>query len=256
MQKNSSEQNRQKLYDEYEDSLFKLIMHDAAEKEGRLFTEENEQLQKDPNYQPSQAQIKEFSRLIDIHSKKHLPRTVKVRFMKILNRVAVVILAVIIVFSTAMLTVQAFRTEVLNFLINVESKYTSFQLNNVDNDSAGKNLVVNWTNAYVPTYVPDDYEVTSITNAESIKKLMFTNKKDENSFIMYTEFSPSNSIAVDTENASLVETVDINDNIGTLVVKNSIIAIAWEMEGRLFLVETQISTEEAIKIAEGIKFIK
>jgi hypothetical protein len=73
---------------------------------------------------------------------------------------------------------------------------------------------------------------------------------------MYTECSPSNSIAVDTENASLVETVYINDKIGTLVVKNSIATVGWEMNGRLFLVETPISTEEAIKIAKGVKFIK
>ncbi|MDO9534517.1 MAG: DUF4367 domain-containing protein [Bacillota bacterium] len=256
MSKNSPEQNRQKLYTEYEDSLFKLVMYDAAEKEGCLFVEENEQLKKDPKNQPSQTQIKEFSKLLDIHAKKRLSHTPKPRFMKMLSRVAIVMLAVIIVFSTAMLTVQAFRIRVLNFLISVESKYTSFQLNGVDSDPAGKNLVVNWTNAYVPTYIPDDYEVSSISSSESIKKLIFSNKKDENLFIMYTECSPSNSIAVDTENASLVETVNINDNIGKLVVKNPLITVVWEMDGRLFFVETIISPEEAVEIAKGVKFIK
>jgi hypothetical protein len=249
------EQIRQKFYDEYENSLFRLVMHDVSEKEGRLLTEENTQLKKDPEYLPSQVQIKEFSKLLDIHVKKHLFRPVKPLFMQSLNRAAVVMLSVIIIFSTAMLTVQAFRIEVLNFLIDVKSKYTSFQLNDVNNDSAGS-LIVNWTNAYVPAYIPDGYEVSNISSSESIKKLIFSNKQEANSFIMYTECSPSNSIAVDSENASLVKTVYINGKIGTLVVKNSIATVGWEMNGCLFLVETPISTEEAIKIAEGVKFIK
>lgn len=255
MPNNRPDQNRQKLYAEYEDSLFRLVMHDVAEKEGRLLTEENEQLKKDPECLPSQAQIKEFSKLLDIHAKKHLSRLVKPRFMRMLNRVAVVILAVIIVFSTAMLTVQAFRIEVLNFFVDIKSKYTSFRLNDVYNGSTDS-LVLNWTNAYVPTYIPDGYEVSSIFSSESIRRVIYSNKHDKSLFIVYTECSPSNSIAVDTESASLVETVNINDNIGKLVVKNSNITVVWEMDGRLFLVETQISTEEAIKIAKGVKYIK
>lgn len=255
MHKNRPDENRQRLYDEYEDSLFRLVMYDVAEKEGRLLTEENEQLKKDPEYMPSQVQIKEFSKLLDIYAKKHLSRHINTRFMRILNRVAIVILAVIIVFSVAMLTVQAFRIEVFNFLIDVKSKYTSFRLNDVNNGSTDS-LVVNWTNAYVPTYIPDGYEVSSIFSSESIRRLIFSNKHDKSLFVVYTECSPSTSIAVDTEGASFVETVNINNNIGKLIVKNSNITVVWEMDGRLFLVETQISTEEAIKIAEGVKYIK
>ncbi len=47
MPDNSPEQIRKKLYEEYEDSLFKLVMHDAAEKEGKLFLEEKEKLKND-----------------------------------------------------------------------------------------------------------------------------------------------------------------------------------------------------------------
>jgi len=48
MPNNSPEQTRKKLYEAYEDSLFQLVMHDAAEKEGRLFLEEKEKLKNDP----------------------------------------------------------------------------------------------------------------------------------------------------------------------------------------------------------------
>ncbi len=64
MPNNSLDQVRKKLYEEYEDSLFKLIMHDAAEKEGRLFLEEKEKLKNDPKFMPSRAAIKKFNKLI------------------------------------------------------------------------------------------------------------------------------------------------------------------------------------------------
>ena len=37
------DQIHKKLYEDYEDSLFKLILFEAAEKEGKLFLKENEQ---------------------------------------------------------------------------------------------------------------------------------------------------------------------------------------------------------------------
>ena len=43
---NDPEQIRGKLYQEYEDSLFRLVIHDAAEKEGKLLLEEKEMLEK------------------------------------------------------------------------------------------------------------------------------------------------------------------------------------------------------------------
>ena len=53
MPNNSPEQIQKKLYEEYEDSLFKLVMHNAAAKEGQLFLEEKAKLKNDLEFQPS-----------------------------------------------------------------------------------------------------------------------------------------------------------------------------------------------------------
>lgn len=255
--RSNNEDEIKTLYDEYEDGMFRLVMNNVAEKEGKVLFDENEMLKSDPESIPSKEDIKRFSHLLDSHFKKVKRRDNTPRFSKMINRAAVAALVIIIMFSAAMVTVQAFRVQVLNFLISVESKYTSYQLSgNNGNDKNKAELTVSWANAYVPTYVPEDYEVTSISSSDSQKRVMFTNKKDEALYIIYCEYTSSNSIAVDTENASLVKKVKVNGEDGTLSVKDTIVTVAWIIDEHLFTIQGNLSTDEAFRLAESIKFNK
>ena len=256
MPDNSPEQIRKKLYEEYEDSLFKLVMHDAAEKEGKLFLEEKEKLKNDLEYMPCEAGLKRFSQQLDAHLKKPKAYAKRQRVLKALNRVAVAMLAVIVILFTSVATVQAFRVRVLNFLMDIQPKYTSFQLKDRGSGSESGSLVVNWTNTYVPNYIPDGYEVSSISSSESFKRIIFANQQEKKSLIIYTELSEANSPGVDTENASEFETVSINGHKGTLMVKDSMVTIVWEMDSRILMVQTQTSKDTAMKIAKGVIYVK
>jgi nitrate/nitrite-specific signal transduction histidine kinase len=141
------------INEKYEDDFFRLAMHYAAEKEGNLLFEEIKELSKEPDNHPSQEHIKKFTKQLDTHLKKIVRTSRNRHFSKILNKAAVVMLALIVVFSAAMFTVNAFRVRVLNFLISIEPKYTSIQLDDNSDDSNRGQPIVNWTNAYVPTYV-------------------------------------------------------------------------------------------------------
>lgn len=254
MSSNSSDEIR-RLNEKYEDGLFRLIMNNAAEQEGKLLYEENERLKNGPEYLPSQEDIKRFAKLLDSQLKK-TKKTPKIhRVLKILSKTAAALIAIIVIFSAMMLTVQGFRVRVLNFLISIEPKYTSFQLEDNNADQDNRKLTVNWTNTYVPTYIPQGYEVANISYSESIKKIVFNNQ-DNNSTIIYTEYKSMNSVAIDTEDASLIETKNINGQDGTLIVKGSMTAVVWILDNHLYTVQGQISTEEAVKIAEGVKFVK
>jgi hypothetical protein len=246
--------NRQRLYEEYEDSLFRLAVYDAAEKEGILLNKENEKLKEDSEYIPSQFIVRKFKRRLNSYYRKHLLS--QLHIMKTINKIAVVVLVVLFMFTTAMVTASAFRTKVLNFIINMEEKYTSFRLKGDQTPSGEDQLKIEWTNSYAPTYVPEGYEVSNDYFSDTLKKLIFSTKQNENSYILYAEYSSSNSLAVDTEQASLVETVKINDTTGTAVTKGSLISIIWEMDSHMFVVEGTVGTEELIKIAESIKFLK
>lgn len=248
---NSASQLHEKLYEDYEDSLFRLVMHDVAETEGSLYLEENEKLKKDPEFLPSEAAALTFEKQLSAYLKKKRANSGKRILYKTVNRAAAAVLAVTITFSVAMLSVQAFRVRVFNLLIDMEDKYTSFQLRE-DNPDDGEDLTINWTDAYIPTYIPDGYEISDVTNLSSIKGITYNNA--EGNVILYKEFSSNTNVAVDSEDASRVETIEINGRTGTLIVKNSLVSVVWEMDGKLFLIQADTSVDETVKIAEGIKF--
>ena len=254
MPNNSPEQIRKRLYEEYEDSLFKLVMHDVAEKEGQLFLEEKEKLKNDPEFLPSQEAIQKFSQQLDAHLKKPKAYARRQRILTALNRMAVAMLIILVLLCTTVMTVQAFRVRVLNFLIDIQQEYTSFELQNNDNGSDGGSTTVDWRKAYVPTYIPAGYEVSASSNNERLREIEFKNPQD--SLITYMELSEGNKPALDTENAAVFETVNINGHEGTLVAKDSLVTIIWQMNNRMFMIRGQTEKDTVVKMAEGVKYIE
>ncbi|MCY1713526.1 DUF4367 domain-containing protein [Caproiciproducens galactitolivorans] len=250
------DQIHKKLYEDYEDSLFKLILFEAAEKEGKLFLKENEQLKNDPAFLPSAEEENRFKKLLNHHIHKVRNHPKRKMICNFANKVAVAVLAVVFVFTGAILTVQAFRTDVLNFLISIEPKYTSIQLNESENETKDENLTVNWKNAYVPTYIPAGFEADNLYYSDSLKTITFHQKNSEKKFIAYSEYDASNDVELDTENASLIKLVQIQGHKGTLVIKNSITTVSWEMDKHIFTINGNVDGDEIVKMAENVNFIK
>jgi len=254
MPNNSPEQIRRKLYEEYEDSLFKLVMHDVAEKEGQLFLDEKDKLKNDPEYLPSREAVQKFSRQMDGYLKKSKAYTKNRRILAVLNKAAVAMLIALVILGTTVVTVEAVRVKALNFLMNVQQEYTSFQLQDSSSDSEGVSTNIDWHQSYVPTYVPDGYEISSITDSELSKTIEFTDS--QGSLITYMELSADNKPALDTEHATGFEAVSINGHEGTVVMKNSLVTVIWAMNDRMFMIRGQIDKDMAIKLAEGVKYVK
>jgi hypothetical protein len=247
---------REKLYEEYEDSFFRLVMHNAAEKEGKLFLEERAKLNDISANSPSNEAAREFERKLTAYRKGKRSQEKKRFSRRFINKAAVFFLLLIVVFSTAMVSVQAFRVQVMNFLINIQPEYTSFQIKDNASGSSGEKLTVNWTNTYLPTYIPSDYEISEISKKDSYQRLTYQNIRNKDLSIIYFEYNSSNSVAIDTENASLVKAMEINGSKGTLVVKDSLVTITWKIDDHMFVVQTQLDADEAIKIAQSVKFVK
>lgn len=257
MLNNNSEANRKKLFDEYEESLFKLVMSDVAEKEGKIFIEQNQLLNEEPEYMPSKEALNRFNKRLEAEIKKNIKQQNTLKKGRRFNRAAIVAIIIVAALVIATFGVQAFRSGVFNFLINIESTFTSFKLNENNNGTKEERILVDWKNAYVPTYIPSDFEVNDITYRDSYKKIKFLNKQNNILYIHYTEYSRKDFyIAADSENASLVKTIKINGYLGTLIKKDDFSTVVLEIDNRLYLLETNLDTDEAIKIAENIKFIK
>ena len=81
-----------------------------------------------------------------------------------------------------------------------------------------------------------------------------TEEQKETSFITNTIFGRSSTEAEDTENAQVNETIKIGGRDGMLVIKNSVVTLALEMNGHLILIQGMISRDEIINIAESIVY--
>lgn len=126
-------------------------------------------------------------------------------------------------------------------------------LPNGNNESHSGNTNIDWHKAYTPTYIPKGYEISNSINSDSLKEIEFKNSQD--SLITYMELGEGNKPALDTENASVFESVNINGHEGTVVVKDSLATIIWEANDHMLMIRGQIEKDTVIKMAEGVKYI-
>jgi hypothetical protein len=243
------------LNDTYEDQLFRIAIGNiTADAEGEALRAGSAG---DAFEAPSPAAQRRYLLRLDrtIRKRKAADRVESGRRRRVWSKAAAVLLAVIALFALLMLTVSAFRTQVLNLLLKMEPKYTSVQLTGDAAAPTDSGLTLNWKNAYVPTYIPQGFEVTSIENSGTTKKVNFTDPKSSASF-NYLEYQSSEFLTLDTENADSVRHVRIHGNDGTLIVKDSTISLTWVQDSHFFMVFGSISADEAVRIAENVVFMQ
>lgn len=249
---NDEDRSRQ-VYEQYEEALFRLAINQLAEERGKELQSTKEPLQSLPESRPSEAALHRFSKQLDAYMLQQQAPARKRKVYRVLHRVAVAVLAIFVVLGTAMTTVEAFRSKVMNLWLDIQPQYTIFRLKEADPGSIGSDLVIDWTNAYVPTYIPEEYRIGSISIKEATRELVFEHSAG---LIIYMEMQGSSGPVIDTENADRVETVTINDHSGTLVEKNGMTTIVWGMEGRLFLIQALTESKVALRVARGVRFVK
>lgn len=70
------------------------------------------------------------------------------------------------------------------------------------------------------------------------------------------ELLASKHISVSTEDASRIETVDINGANGMLIASKELVTIVWSVDERMLLVQAQTDTDTALAVAKGVKYVE
>ena len=242
------------LNDSYEDQLFRIaIDRITSEAEGSALLAE---LAAEAPEIPSHEAQRRHAARVDRCLKKMRTDTRREggRRHRAGSKVAVALAAVIALFALLMMTVSAFRISVLNLFLKMEPKYTSVQLTDDAADPANSGFTLNWRNAYTPTYIPEGFEVSDISDSGESKIVTFVNPETSVSFV-YRQYAAEEYIRLDTESADLVRKVDINGDKGSLVVKDAVVSLTWVQDNHFFMVFGDISEETAMKIAENVNFM-
>ena len=119
---------RERLLEEYEDSLFALIMDEFAEEEGKRLLEENERLKQDSNASIPIETNKRCLRTITKAFSRKRNQEIRTIFSKAFKNVAVFVLVFITIYGTAYAAFSEVRVQTLNFLIatsDVSTRLTS-----------------------------------------------------------------------------------------------------------------------------------
>lgn len=243
----------QEIYANYEDAVFRLAVHKAAEQEGKRLMEEAHLTDDDFEYTPTAESRDRFLKLLDYELKRTVMKEHRLKRIH-LKRLTVVLAAVIALISISLMTVDAFRVKVFNFVLGINEKYTSMQMQDNGGNEAVSKMIVDWKNAYVPTYIPDGYEVSDVFNTEDLKSITFKNKSDANMDIIFTETASVSNLEIDTEDASSFSTIMINGNKGILTTKNNVVAVAWVVDKRILTINGQVDKKTIILIAESAKY--
>lgn len=247
--------SRGKLKDDYEDALFRLIMTDYARAEGEVFLRENGELSKNLESHVTPAELRKFQRMMYWVFRKRAAKAALKNVYNTLNKAAIYFVLASVLAVGLTMSVQAIRINVLNFLVSFEEEYASIQIGEGNGSGIiGENLHVTWRDAYVPTYIPDGFKITKLTNEQEFKAINYMHEDGRTLF--YYVLAPTFESNVDTENAQRVESTVIQGYEALFVEKHERCTIAWVMNGLIFQISGNVSEEELHQIAEGVIFIE
>ena len=244
--------NSKDMNEQFEDAVFSMLMADVAEAEGKRLLEVNKQLQGDPEAavpeEVSSRCLKAIKREFNRRNLRNIRRTCA----KVFQRVAIVVLVVVACFSTMFVTSEAFRVEVMNYVIEIFDEKIDLGIVSDDGLSSEVDLNVNW--------VPEGYVLADERNSSKHISQRYIKSEHESEpspdiNISITLVDESDTIYVDTENA-YVEFTTINGIEAVYTEKENLTQLAWiSAEDKISIVIFGIGLdfETITKIAENIE---
>ena len=191
---------------------------------------------------------KMMRQIADAVRRMHIRQFMRRTLPKAGKTVACVLLVFYVGLSFAIAAVPSVRVSVMNFIVNIEERYTSFGF-----EDTGEAIEVpeNWAGYYYPSYIPEGYVLSDILGG-NIGRYVGAN----GAVIEFSDMSSDTYGHIDTENA-LVDFTEINGRSALLVEKGEWVTILWNIDNRVLMINSYSGTlEETIKIAESVRMIK
>lgn len=164
----------------HDELVLKLIAEEMLEEDDEIFMKEVEEAKNDPAFANTDISRKKMEKVIADELKK-LKKNKK-RKNKTFMRVASILLVLLLGFSATTLTVKGFREKIWAFILNIGNPSHSSVVSSNGDYSTSLDV---YEGKYIPTWIPEGYKITEITNKSDVKIIKIQN--NNNHTISYSE---------------------------------------------------------------------
>ena len=250
---------RDKLYDDYENALFALLMEDVAEAQGRQALAENQRLQADPAAAMPEALHERCVRTVRRKLAAGRRSAAGKTAFRLVSRVAVVVMLLVLTMTVAFAASPEVRTAVTRWAIKYYADRTEYSIPDSERSNSTGQKLIDEDGVWIGTklklsvgYIPEEMELIDEGTDNNAKWQLYRGPGKLVS--VEIKYLGKQILALDTENAS-TSIVTIHGRAG--VVNSSqyycnILVPLTEYEGFLLIDCDGVLEDEVLKIADSI----
>lgn len=218
--------HRKKLQEQYEEAVFALLIDEVTEQERQELLAEAQRLNRDPDAAIPKELDRKCRRIIRGAARKEKRKTTGRVTVKVIQRVAVVVLAAALLFGIAYAAIPEFRVGVLNLVLEVTEVSTNLKLKPGSANTA-EPAFDSVVYCYGVPQIPGEYGLDFVAEEETARFYSYKNKDGD--FIQANFFlgDIGTNMGIDTEDAQTVTHVVVNGYEGICVEKNGTVQVAW-----------------------------
>lgn len=236
------------LYEQYNDALFRLLMHSVAQHQGQQYQEENQAL-KAQEGGPSETAKRRCLRTISRQVRWGHARAAARTASRVLSKAAVVMLLVISCLTAAFAVSPVFRSDALRWAVATFGDHAEYRFNQTEGGVQYQGIEVGW--------LPEGYELVEsrATNRTILRRYTKSGADMKQRIdIRIMDFSDEGVFKIDTE-ADEVYQVLVQNTLATVIERDNSVQLIWmypESNCIIMLCGDNISTETALRIAQSI----
>lgn len=236
------------LYEQYNDALFRLLMHSVAQHQGQQYQEENQAL-KAQEGGPSETAKHRCLRTISRQVRRGHARAAARTASRVLSKAAVVMLLVISCLTAAFAVSPVFRSDALRWAVATFGDHAEYRFNQTEGGVQYQGIEVGW--------LPEGYDLVENQNTNgtiSRRYIRPSGSVEQRVDIRVMNFDGEGVFKVDTEANQLYQTI-VHDTLATVIQRDESMQIIWmypESNCIVMLCGDNISTETALRIAQSI----
>lgn len=237
-----------KLKELYEDAILEEAMNQYMEEEGARLLEENKRLNEAPTFEVPEGFDERCRKTIQREFRKKAWKSVG-KSMKRVGFVAAMLLMVVSCGSViGFFTVDAFRVEVLNMVMEEQEDHTDLTFVPEEQVAQEGQISID------ATWMPEGYEESVFETVDGMTVVEYSNEVDK--LIKVFVHAVSSGQSIDTEGAEWVDRgIQVNGSSAVAVKKENMVSIFWADEVQkitLSVYADGLTEEELLQFAEAL----